>query len=135
MIGERKIYYYRRDNPSSAMTKFSIKKCECGLWALEVIKKKLVFKTDRIYKAWRYANWRTHSDFYDMLVLANAQKEYPKMYKKCLKITKKDALSAFDVPTSKQNKIRAIVMKFYPRLVPFAMKLRKIKYGVKVSNR
>ncbi len=55
----RKIYYYRRDNPTSAMTKFSIKKCECGLWALEVIKQNLTIRSDRILEAWKYANWRT----------------------------------------------------------------------------
>lgn len=39
VAGKRKIYYYRRDNPTSAMTKFSVEKCECGLLALQEIKK------------------------------------------------------------------------------------------------
>ena len=104
IVGKRKTYYYRRDNPTSAMTKFSLKKCECGLWALEVIRENLTLHSKRIRKAWSFANWRTHSDFYDMCVLAGAKKEYPELYKKCLSITRKDALSAFHVPTSKQTK-------------------------------
>lgn len=135
VAGKKKIYYYRRDNPTSAMTKFSIRKCECGLWALEVIKRNLIIHTDRIEKAWIYANWRTHSDFYDMCVLAGVQKEYPEMYKKCLKITKQYALSAWSVPTSKQNKVRATIMGICPKVIPFMMKVRKLKYHVNVSNK
>lgn len=41
--------------------------------------------------------------FYDMCVLASVKKEYPEMYKKCLNITRKKALIALRVPTSKQN--------------------------------
>ena len=135
VAGERKTYYYRRDNPTSAMTKFSIEKCECGLHALEVIKQNMTIHTSRIEKAWEFANWRTHSDFYDMCVLAGVQKEYSDMYNRCLKVTRKDALSAFKVPTSRQNKIRAAVMFICPSLIPTAMRLRKLKYHVYVSNR
>ena len=133
--GKRKTYYYRRDNPTSAMTKFSIQKCECGLLALEVIKNDLTIHTDRIEKAWAFANWRTHSDFYDMCVLAKAERDYPEMYKKCLKATKQDALTALQVPTSMQNKIRAVAMWIYPRMIPLVMKARKFRYHVNVSNR
>lgn len=135
VAGKRRIYYYRRDNPTSAMTKFSIAKCECGLLALNVIKQNLTIHSERINAAWTYANWRTHSDFYDMCVLAGVQREYSEMYKKCLKVTRKDALSALHVPTSKQNKIRAVIMWICPAIVPIAMRVRKLKYHVNVNNR
>lgn len=135
IAGKRKNYYYRWDNPTSDMTKFSIKKCECGLWALEVIKQNLMIRSDRILEAWKYANWRTYSDFYDMCVLAGAEKEYPEMYRKCLKVTREDALNALHVPTSKQNKLRAVIMWICPVAIPIAMRVRKLKYHVNVSNR
>ena len=135
IVGKRKIYYYRRNNPTSAMTKFSAEKCECGLWALNVIKQNLTIHSKRILDAWTYANWRTHSDFYDMCVLAGVEKEYPKIYKKCLNVTRRDALSALHVPTSKQNKFRAIIMWICPGAIPIAMRVRKLKYHVNVSNR
>ena len=115
------------------MTKFSIKKCECGLWALEIIKRDLTFRSERIIEAYKYANWRTHSDFYDMCVLAGVEREYPEMYKKCLKVTRKDALSALHVPTSKQNKLRAVIMWICPIAIPI-MRVRKLKYHVNVSD-
>lgn len=124
VASNRKIYYYRRDNPTSAMTKFSIAKCECGLKALEIIRKKLTIHTDRIEKAWEFANWRTHSDFYDMFVLAKTEKEYPEVFKNCLKKTRQDALIALKVPTTRNNKIRAIIMRVCPLLIPIAMKIR-----------
>lgn len=135
VAGKMKIYYYRRDNPTSAMTRFSIKKCECGLQALEVIKNNLKFNSNRIGMAWEFANWRTHSDFYDMFVLADARKEYPDVYRKCLNVTRKKALIALNVPTTKQNKIRAIVMWICPQIIPFTMKLREQRYKVAVTHR
>lgn len=134
VASNRKIYYYRRDNPTSAMTKFSIIKCECGLGALQIIRKKLTIHTERIEKAWKFANWRTHSDFYDMCVLANVQREFPEMYRKCLEVTKHDSLIALKVPTSRQNKIRAIIMRICPTMIPFVMKIRERKYKVKVTH-
>ena len=132
VASNRKIYYYRRDNPTSAMTKFSINKCECGLHALEIIKQKLIFHSERIENAWKFANWRTHSDFYDMFKLAKAEKEFPDIFRKCKKVTRRDALSAFLVPTNRKNRIRAVIMRFYPSIVPEVMKLRKEKFDVKV---
>lgn len=134
VAGKLKNYYYRRDNPNSAMTKFSINKCECGLRALEVIKNNLRFDSKRICEAWKFANWRTHSDFYDMCVLAGVKEEYPKMYKKCLSVTRQNALIALKVPVSRQNKIRAIIMSVCPRAIPLAMRVRKWKYHVDISN-
>lgn len=135
VAGKMKTYYYRRDNPTSAMTKFSIKKCECGLNALEVIKDNLKFDSKRIRMAWQFANWRTHSDFYDMFVLAEAKEDYPDVYRRCLNITRKEALVALNVPTTRQNKIRAIVMRICPQVIPFTMKLRERRYKVAVTHR
>lgn len=75
LAGKLKTYFYRRDNPTSAMTKFSIKKCECGLKALDIIKENLQIHTDRVQTAWEFADWRTHSDFYDAMVLAKVKNE------------------------------------------------------------
>ncbi len=130
VAGNMRIYYYRRDNPSSAMTKFSIEKCECGLWALSVIKENLTIRTERIELAWEFANWRTYSDFYDMCVLSNARMDYQEMYQKCLNVTKEEAFIALKVPTTIQNKIRAIIMWVWPAMIPFIMRIRKYRYHI-----
>ena len=132
VVGNRKIYYYRRDNPTSAMTTFSSKKCENGLFALEKIKANLSFNNQEIKNAFNYAFWRTNSDFYDMIVLAKAEKDNLELYKKCLKVTKKDAFIALKVPVKKQDKLRAIIMKFCPRMIPWLMIKRRRKYNAEV---
>ena len=134
IAGNCKIYYYRRDNATSAMSKFSIQKCECGLRALEIIKENLAFHSTRIDKAWRFANWRTHSDFYDMIVLAGAQKQYPEMYRKLRTVVRHDAMTALEVPIAKQNKVRAILMWICPDSIPIAMRLRAKRYKTPVIS-
>lgn len=69
-----------------------------------------------------------------MCVLAGVEKEYPEMYQKCLKVTRRDALSALHIPTSKQNKLRAVIMWMCPAVIQFAMRVRKLKYHINVSN-
>ena len=130
--GHRKIYYYRRDNSESATTKFSIEKWENGLMALQVIHNNMILHTRRLEAAWKFAVWRTHSDAYDILVLAKAEKQYPEFYKRCLQVIRKQAFSAFHVPTSKQNKLRAAIMAVYPRMIPWLMLKRRKRYHAEV---
>lgn len=135
LAGKLKTYFYRRDNPTSAMTKFSIKKCECGLKALDIIKENLQIHTDRVQTAWEFADWRTHSDFYDAMVLAKVKNEYPEFYRKCLNVTKQRALVALKVPTTRSNKIRAILMRVCPAIIPFMLKIREKRHNVNISHR
>lgn len=135
LAGKLKTYFYRRDNPTSAMTKFSIKKCECGLKALDIIKENLQIHTDRVQTAWEFADWRTHSDFYDAMALAKVKNEYPEFYRKCLNVTKQRALVALKVPTTKSNKIRAILMRVCPATIPFMLKIREKRHNVNITHR
>lgn len=134
VLSNRKIYYYRRDNPTSATTLFSIDKWKNGLDAVQNIKKNFIIHTDNIEKAWEFAWWRTNSDVYDVMVLAGAQKEYSEFYKKCRKIVRTRAYSAFKVPASQKNKKRALVMMFVPRVIPFMMELRRKKYHAELKK-
>ena len=96
-----------------------------GLYAIQYIKENIKVKTERVEKAWKYANWRTYSDVYDAIVLAKAEKSCDELYRRCLSVVKKDSLIAFKVPVRKGEKLRAVIMKFCPKLVPLAMKVRR----------
>ncbi|MDA8226457.1 MAG: glycosyltransferase [Desulfitobacterium hafniense] len=133
-VGHRRIYYYRRDNPTSATTKFSIDKWINGLMAIEVIQNDFIIKTQKLDNAWKFANWRTHSDVYDIMILSSAENKYPEMYRKCLYVTRTKALYSMIVPTSFREKIRAIIMMICPRLIPQLMIWRRIKYHIDVEN-
>lgn len=134
-VGHKKIYFYRKDNSNSVTTKFNAEKWKAGLSAIYQIKSDFVIQDRKLELAWIFAWWRTNTDLYDLLVLADAEKEYPEMYHACRKIIKKYAFSCFKVPVSKQNRLRAMVMAVCPVLVPMAMKLRKLRYHVRVTNK
>lgn len=134
-VGHRKVYFYRKDNSDSVTTKFNAEKWKAGLYALHRIKEDFIIHSGRIERAWDFAWWRTNSDVYDLLVLADVSKEYPDMYRGCREVMKKNAFSCFKVPTSGKNRLRAVVMSVCPGLVPAAMKLRKWKYHVKVTHK
>ena len=133
-IGHRRIYYYRRDNSTSATTKFSIEKWENGLYAIELIKKNFTINSEKIINSWKYANWRTHSDIYDIMTLASAQKTYPEMYKKCLRVIRKDAMCSLKVPTSTKERTRAMIMMICPKIIPMLMILRRKRYNIVIKK-
>lgn len=132
-ISNKKIYFYRRDNETSTTTKFSMKKWENGLFAIKKIREKLtLYPSKRLLKAWKFAWWRTNSDVYDVMVLAKAQNKYPKIFKKRKRIVRKLAFTAFSVPTSRKNKVRAMILMIFPEIIPWLMCVRKKKYSSKV---
>lgn len=51
-VGNRKVYYYRRNNEASATTKFNIEKMRNGEIALQKLKENIVVKADSIDTMW-----------------------------------------------------------------------------------
>lgn len=133
-VGHRKIYFYRKDNTNSVTTKFNAEKWINGLYAIKRIKKDFQIHSEELEKAWEFAWWRTNTDVYDLLVLANADKQYLDMYHDCKKEMRKYAFSCFKVPTSWKQRVRALIIFFCPKLIPYVMILRRKKYKVKVCN-
>ena len=127
-VGHKKVYYYRRNNPTSATTQFSMKKWNNALYAIQNIKKDLIINSPCIMKAWNYANWHTYCDTFNFMVMASAEKENIEMYKKCKKILRKSAWYSFLLPISFKEKIRAIVIMIYPRIIPILLDYRNKKY-------
>lgn len=73
VMSNERIYFYRRDNEASAMTKFKAAKCQMALKAIDIIKENLVLKSARIENAWTFAYWHTHFDMYCWIVNAKAK--------------------------------------------------------------
>lgn len=126
--GTRRVYFYRRDNPTSATTKFVLKKWENAIYAIENIHKDMILHSNNLEKAWEYANWHTHCDAYNFLVMAGDEKKYPDVYIKWKKVVKEKAFTAFKVKIPFREKVRAIIMMFIPRLMPWMISQRNKKY-------
>lgn len=134
VVGNRKIYFYRRDNSTSATTKFSLKKCENSLYAMKKMRDNFILHTERIDRAWEYAKWRTYSDAFDYMVLGKGIHDNKEKYREYKKYVKKHGKTCFRVPISKKDKIRAIIMMFWSSLIPMALKIRRKRYKVKIVN-
>ncbi len=130
VVGHKKLYYYRRDNSNSAMTKFNVNKVICGIQALYRIKENLISPSTAVLKAWEYAIWHTYSDMYNFIVLGQAQKEFPNLHKEYLSYTRKNAYKAFFADVPFREKRRAFIFMVWPQIYPFLMKKRFERIGV-----
>lgn len=133
IVSNYKIYYYRRDNPSSATTKFSMQRWENGIYAVELIRSHFLFDSKQLSNAWNYAYWRTYSDVYDRLVLAKVTQKYSFMFNQSKKIVRSKASYAWRAPVSSKNRLRATLMMIIPSAIPKVMILRNRLYNVKVG--
>jgi len=124
VVGLKKIYFYRRNNSDSAMSKFNVKKCEMALFAIDNIKNDFIIKSKSVMKAWNFAYWHTHCDMYYLIENANADKQYHLLYKKCKYIARMKAFNAFLVPTKRMEKVRALLLLISPKLVSNLIILR-----------
>lgn len=130
VVGHKKIYFYRRDNPTSATTKFSINKWENAIFAIDNIRKNLIINTPKLEKGLEYAYWHTNCDAYNFMVIAGEQYRYPKEYKRYLSIVRKQAKTAFSVNIKPREKLRAIISVICPKIIPILMKFRYKHYNV-----
>ena len=126
--GNRRIYFYRRDNPTSATTKFRIDKWENAIYAIENIHKDLILHSDSIEVAWNYANWHTHCDAFNFLVISGEYKTYREEYKEWKCVSQKNAKYAFFVDIQLKEKVRALLMLVCPRLIPWLINQRNKRY-------
>lgn len=117
VMSNERIYFYRRDNEASAMTKFKAAKCQMALKAIDIIKENLVLKSARIENAWTFAYWHTHFDMYCWIVNAKAKNENVELYKKCRYVSQSKAYIAFGVPTKRTERIRGFLGLIAPYIV------------------
>lgn len=127
VIGHRKIYCYRRDNSASAMTKFALHKAEMAVKAIDIIRDNLVNPTKKLLDACDYADWHTHADMYNWMVLANAKNDYPEMYQKCFRKVRSYSFKAIFAPVNKKERFRAFVQTIHPRLLGCLLEFRRWK--------
>lgn len=134
-ISNKKIYFYRRDNNNSATTKFKIEKWENAILAIERIKGNLQSNTNlKVKDAIKFAEWRTNVDAFTLLNTANQAKIYSDFNKKTLSVGKKYSNLALKLKPSKKDKLRAILIKVFPNLLPKLLVFRRKLHKVDVKN-
>lgn len=129
VVGQRKIYCYRRDNSASAMTKFALHKAEMALHAIDMIKENLIVKTPKLIEACKYAEWHTADDMYNWMVLAKAKSTYPNMYERCCQIVKKYSWQALLAPVNRKERYRAAMCLIHPGFMALQLELRRFLFN------
>jgi glycosyltransferase involved in cell wall biosynthesis len=127
-IGNRRIYCYRKNNTTSAMTKFNIEKCKMATQAIDIMRDHLIIRSDKLYKACKFASWHTHGDMYNWMVRSNAKKDYPELYKDYYSIVKSYAFNAVFAPISKKERFRAILQTIHPKLLAYLLMGRRLLF-------
>lgn len=126
--GNKRVYFYRRDNPTSATTKFSLKKWENAIYAIHNIHRDMILHSDGLEKAWKYAKWHTHCDAYNFLVMSKEDKVYFEKYVEWRKVVRSESYNAFIVDIPFRERIRAIIMWVCPRIMPWLISKRNEHY-------
>ena len=109
-VGCKCIYFYRTDNQSSAVTKFSEKKWWNALYALDSIENDLYIKSKKLYNAIKFARW------YDGIFILSLMKKnklwgkYSELQRRCVFNIRKYFISVFYVTSTFKQKIKAILM-------------------------
>ncbi|MEI3435706.1 MAG: glycosyltransferase [Clostridia bacterium] len=130
-VGRKKVYYYRVNNPNSAMTKFKLKLVTGSIEAQKCIKNNLVNKTTELLKACRYANWHTYCDCLNTIIGCKVIKQNKELYNDIKKVCKKDAKYAIKSPIPKSDKMKGILYGISPYLTAKLInKFRKRKFTI-----
>lgn len=130
-IGHRKVYCYRRDNASSAMTDFKEHKAEMAIKAIQIIRDNLQIRSSRLLTACDYTDWHTKGDMYNWMVLAKAKQRYPVLYHQCYMAVRSYSSKAIFAPVNKKERFRAVVQFVHPRLLAFMLEIRRWKSSLK----
>lgn len=130
-VSDKKIYCYRRDNPASCMTAFSLRKCQMALQAIDIIRYNLILKSEKLYRACDFADWHTHTDMYNWMVLAKVKQTYPKEYARCRSVAWRFAPKALLSPINRKERFRALVQMIHPRLLAALLEYRRWRAKVK----
>lgn len=129
IVSHRKLYCYRRDNSSSAMTEFALHKAEMALKAIDEIKQSLIIHSNKLIEACKYAEWHTADDMYNWMILAKAKNDYPDMFQRCFDIVRKYSWNAIFAPVNKKERYRAIICLIHPRIMAWQLEMRRLLFS------
>ena len=122
----QKIYYYRRDNQSSAMSSYSEEKANNQMYSMERIEKQLKDAKLACDNEFGYAKWRTESDLYDLIVVCG--KKDSKWYSLIRKNIRRGFMLSLKCNVSNKDRLRAFLFLIHPDIIPGIVKLRKKVY-------
>lgn len=97
VIGNKKVYYYRRNNYLSACTKFNINNYYNGSSSIDIIEKNLKVRTPKVLKMLEYHRCQFKMGTVVRLLESGKEKEYSEYYRECLSHVRKKTWGCLSV--------------------------------------
>lgn len=134
-VGQRKVYYYRLNNPGSATTKPDVRQGLESLNALDGIKKDLILRTSFVLNAVQehyYLNWQYTIR---LIIHTHSKQRYTKEYHECKKNIRKNGWSVACHERTMYRKLRAILYMLSPEFCAyFSIIKRSLALAVDINK-
>lgn len=113
-VGEKQVYYYRRDNENSATKKFNIKKIDNAFKAIDNIRNNLIIQSDKVKQALDFHYWLTNFYALHSIVTSNEESYYKNELKKYYTYLKRNAISMISSEISFKMKFKVFLIWLFP---------------------
>lgn len=88
-VGKRKVYFYRRNNSSSACTQFNIQNFYNGAKSIDMIEESLRIKSNKLINMLHWHRCQFNMGSVVRMIEAGKEKEYQAYYRECLTYVRK----------------------------------------------
>ena len=133
-VGHKLVYHYRVGDPESGASKFRESTIHSSINAQQYIKDTFVHETPELLKAWKFSNWHTYCDCWNIMVGCGVTKQYRELYKELKQVCKREATCAFSAPISAQQKLRGILFKISPYMAAKIINHFRIRKFAKING-
>lgn len=113
-VGHRHVYHYRVGDPNTGASVFKLQYIHSSIEAQQYIKSTFKNPSSELMKAWRFSNWHTHCDAFNVFVGCSAKNKDVELYNSIRSFCKENANCAFEAPISMQQKFRGLLFKLSP---------------------
>lgn len=111
-IGDRKVYNYRLDNPSSAMTKYKRRLVDDSLKSQDKIRQLINPSDTELIKASDYAIWHTYCDCYNTIIGARVDEK--QLRARIRRQLRKKSFKNIILPIPAKDKVKSICFGLSP---------------------
>lgn len=125
-VGERKVYYYRMNNPTSATTFANVERQGIGsIYTMDYILQHLSMKDEGVKNAYNWHRWSCYNYCLRQIINAKAELQYDELCKKCIQYLRTHALRIAMLNLPLKHRVIVLISVFSPRFAARIMIARK----------
>lgn len=113
-VGNRRVYYYRLNNPNSATTLPDIRQGLGAIEAIDGIEKDLIIKSPFVMKSIRHHRWINYKYTLQIIIESKAEDKHCDIYTNCLRYIRKNGIRIFLDTSMSKYKIKILLYTLFP---------------------